>query len=96
LLEQAQHGARLGRGAARPGRVGLPPQQVGQEPERALERGAIVVGATILLLDLAEELLEVRGRVVLLSEGFVELASEAPVHRQPGSGGAGRAGMARQ
>jgi len=58
----------LGEVLGPPGRVGLPPQHVGEEPERALERGAVVVGAAVLLLDPVEQLAQLRRRLTFFTD----------------------------
>ena len=90
LIEQPGHGTRPGRNHARPLGLGLPLQEIGEERQRVLQGRPISIRAAVLLVDLAKQSAQMRRRLVL-TQGPLELASEAPVHRQTGSPMTGKA-----
>ena len=84
LIEQPGHETRLGRNDAGSLGVRLPLQEVGEERQRVLQRRPLSIRAAVLLVDPAQQLAQMRRRL-FLTQGLLELASEAPVHRQTGS-----------
>ena len=89
LIEQPGHETRLGRNDAGSLGVRLPLQEVGEERQRVLQRRPLSIRAAVLLVDPAQQLAQMRRRL-FLTQGLLELASEAPVH-QTGSPMTGRA-----